>query len=450
MAKKKKKYIVKHKIKEKEKLKNKELSMEEKFYWSRAITGLLSGIFGAWPIQIVGWWMFLYMMCFQFIFPFFLSFVVFRLPYKKGKWDWKNILKTGIGVNFFIFLFASTAVHTIIVLPEWEDRINNHADTNEMIISDEIAYIADGANGLLILNISNDRTLLGKFETEGIAENIVVTNDTVYLTADNFLHLINSSDLSHPEEKNNFNTSSKINDIAIKDEIVYLIDDEKGLTILDTADDNPIVIGEFKRENSTFQSVIIEDEVAFVSSRNHGFFILNVSQPNDVQILGQCDLIGSLNSIFINGTIAFISAEDQGFHLVNITNLYDPGLLNTYNTTGNSTNVLIDGNIVYVSDDIDGIIRYELDSYSDTTPDITTHKLIGVVKKMVIENNNLYISEGTKGIEIIDLSDFGTEEEEETTSNSSISFGWGWAIFSFLSIGLIIIRIKKKVKRVNF
>ena len=448
---KKKKYIVKHKIKEKEEIKNKELSMEEKFYWSRAITGLLSGIFGAWPIQIVGWWMFLYMICFQFIFPFFLSFVVFRLPYKKDKWDWKNILKTGIGVNFFIFLFASTAVHTIIVFPEWEDRLDNHADTNEIIISDEIAYIADGANGFLILNNSNvnHRSLIGKFETEGIAENIVVTNDTVYLTVDNFLHLINSSDLSNPEEISHFNTSGKINDIAVKDEIVYLTGNEQGLTILDTSGDILSVIGEFKIENSTFQSVIIEDEVAYVTSRNHEFFILNVSQPNAVHILSRCDLIGSLNSIFINGTVAFISAEDQGFHIVNITKPNDPGLINTYNTTGNSTNVLIDGNIVYVSDDIDGIIRYELDSYLDTDPTITTHKLVGIVKKMVINDNYLYISEGTKGIEIIDLSDFGTEEEE-TTSSSSISFGWGWSIFTFLSIGLIIIGIKKKIKRVNF
>jgi len=451
MAKKKKKYVVKHKVKEREEIRKKELSMEEKFYWSRAITGLLSGILGAWPIQIVGWWMFLYMMCFQFIFPFFLSFVVFRLPYKKGKWDWKNILKTGMGANFFIFLFASTAVHTIVVYPEWAPHLHNHADTNEFIVSDEIGYVADGANGMLILNISNinDRTLLGKFETEGSADNIIVMNDRIYLTVENFLYLIDSSDLSNPERINKYNTSGKISDIAVKNEIVYLVDIEQGLTILDTSGDKLSEIGDFKVNNSKFQSIIIKNEVAYITSRNQGFFILNISQPNDVQVLSQCDLNGSLNSIFINGTVAFISAEDQGFHLVNITNLYDPGLLNTYNTTGNSTNVLIDGNIVYVSDDVKGIIRYELDSYLDTTPKITTHKLIGVVKKMVIDNNHLYISEGTKGIEIIDLSDFGTEEED-TPPKSSISFGWGWIIFSFLSIGIIVIGINKKIKRKIF
>ncbi len=448
---KKKKYIVKYKIKEKEEIKNKELSMEEKFYWSRVVTGLLSGILGAWPIQIVGWWMFLYMMCFQFIFPFFLSFVVFRLPYKKGKWDWKNILKTGIGVNFFIFLFASTAVHTLIEFPEWKEQLYNHADTNEIIISNEIVYVADGANGLIIMNISNtnERTLLGKFETEGTAENILVSNNTIYLTVDNFLFLINSSDLSQPEEITHYNVSGNINDIAIIDEIVYLIDNKNGLTILDTSDNMTSVISEFKVDNSTFQSVIIENDVAYITTKNQGFIILNVSQPNAVQMLGRCDLIGSLNSIYINGTVAFISAEDQGFHLVNITNLNDPGLLNTYNTTSNSTNILIDGNVVYVSDDIDGIVKFELDNYLDITPVITTHKLIGIAKKMLIDNNKMYISEGTKGIEIIDLSDFGTEDEE-TTSKSSISFGWEWIIFSFLSIGLVIVGINKKIKRKIF
>ena len=450
MAKKKKKYIVKHKIKEKDEIKNKEVSMEEKFYWGRAITGVLSGILGAWPIQLVGWWMFLYMMCFQFLFPFFLSFVVFRLPYKKGKWDWKNILKTGIGVNFFIFLFASTAVHTIVIYPEWSDQLHNHADTNEIIVSNEIAYVADGANGMLILNISNinDRTLLGKFETEGAAENIIVMNDRIYLTVENFLYLINSSDLSNPEELNHYNTSGNINDIAVINETVYLTDDEQGLTILDTSSDNPIKIGDFNIVNASFQSVSIENEVAYVATRNEGFIILNVSRPNLPQILGECNLTGSLSTVYINGTVAFISAEDQGFHLVNITNLYDPGLINTFNTTGNSTDILIDGNIVYVTDNIVGIIRYEFDNYLDTNPDITNHTLNGIAKKMFIDNNYMFVSEGTRGLEIIDLSEFGVEEEP--IPDSSISFGWGWMFFSFLSIGLIILGINKKIKRKIF
>ena len=450
MAKKKKKYIAKHKIKEKDEKKNKELSMEEKFYWSRVITGLLSGILGAWPIQLVGWWMFLYMMCFQFIFPFFLSFVVFRLPYKKGKWDWKHILKTGIGANFFIFLFASTVVHTMVVYPEWEEKLQNHADTNEIIVSNEIAYVADGANGLIILNISNlyDRTILGKFETEGTAENIIVMNDRIYLTVENFLYLINSSDLSNPEELNHYNTSGNINDIAVKNEIVYLTDDEQGLTILDTSGDTLSVIGDFKVGNSTFQSVFIDNEVAYVATRNHGFYILNVSQPNFPQEIGNCDLNGTLNSFYINGTVAFISAEDQGIHLVNITNLYDPGLINTFNTTGNSTDILVDGNFVYVSDNIEGIIRYELNNYLDIPSNSTIHKLNGIATKMLIYNDFMFICEGTRGIEIIDLSDFGTVEE--ISDDSSISFGWGWIIFSFLSIGLIIIGIKRKIKRKIF
>ncbi|MHA1475976.1 MAG: LVIVD repeat-containing protein [Promethearchaeota archaeon] len=447
MAKKKKKYIVKHKIKEKDEIKNKELSMEEKFYWSRVITGVLSGILGAWPIQLVGWWMFLYMMCFQFLFPFFLSFVVFRLPYKKGKWDWKNILKTGIGVNFFIFLFASTAVHTIVIYPEWSDQLHNHADTNEFIVSDEIAYTADGTNGLLILNISNinDRTLLGKFETEGSANNIIVINDTIYLTVDNFLYLIDSSDLSNPEEIKHYNTSGKISDIAVQNDIVYLTDEEQGLIILDTAGEIPNVIGDFNVVNSTFQSIYIENEIAYVTTKNHGLNILNVSQPNLPQPIGECELNGSLNSIYINGTVAFITAEDQGFHLVNITNLYDPRLINTFNTTGNSTDILVDGNMVYVTDNLEGIIRYELSSYLDTAPDSTNHTLNGIANKMFIDNNYMYVSKGTKGIEIINLSEFGVEEDP--APDSSISFGWGWVIFSFLSIGLIILGINKKIKR---
>ena len=343
---KKKKYIVRHKVKEKEEIKKKELSMEEKFYWSKAITGLLSGIFGAWPIQLVGWWMFLYMMCFLFIFPFFLSFVIFRIPYKKGKWDWKNILKTGIGVNFFIFLFASTAIHTIIIYPEWEDQLHNPADTNNLFISDDIMYVADGSNGFLILNNSNinDRTLIGKFKMNEEALKVIVDNDTIYLSGEKNFYIINSSDLRQPEEINHYNTSEIILDFDVANKIAYLANGKEGLIILSTEGNTFERLGVFKLENATIQSVHIDNQIAFLGIKNQGIVILNVSQPSNPYIISQYELGGSPNAFYINGTVAFISASDQGIHFLNITNLYSPDLIRTLNTTGNSTDVIIEKN----------------------------------------------------------------------------------------------------------
>jgi len=81
----------------------------------------------------------------------------------------------------------------------------------------------------------------------------------------------------------------------------------------------------------------------------------------------------------------------------------------------------------------------------DNSPEITNHTLNGIAKKMFIDNNYMYVSMGTRGLEIVNLSEFGIEKE--IPPDTSISFGWGWVMFSFLSIGLIILGINKKIKR---
>ena len=78
------------------------LGKETKLYWMRAITGALSALLGRLFLNFVGWLLFFWMLGFWFGFPFISSFVIFRFKYDKEEWSWKNILKPGIGVFFFL------------------------------------------------------------------------------------------------------------------------------------------------------------------------------------------------------------------------------------------------------------------------------------------------------------------------------------------------------------
>lgn len=100
--------------------KQKQKSIEDKFYWTRALVGALVAIIGTVGFHFVGWVMLAWMGGFLLGFPWIMSFVIFRIPYVKGKWDWKHILKTGIGAYFFIFMLIATILHTIIVMNDPE------------------------------------------------------------------------------------------------------------------------------------------------------------------------------------------------------------------------------------------------------------------------------------------------------------------------------------------
>jgi len=89
------------------------LEKETKIYWVRAITGVFSAFIGR-LVGLVGWWLLIWMICFWFLTPFFVSFVIYRYKYDKEEWNWKNIIKPGIGVYFLLFMIVGVLTHTFL------------------------------------------------------------------------------------------------------------------------------------------------------------------------------------------------------------------------------------------------------------------------------------------------------------------------------------------------
>jgi hypothetical protein len=89
------------------------LEKETKLYWLRAATGALSALIGR-LVGFIGWPMLIWMAGFWFLSPFLFSFVVLRYNYDKEEWNWKNIIKPGIGIFFLIFMIVGIITHTLL------------------------------------------------------------------------------------------------------------------------------------------------------------------------------------------------------------------------------------------------------------------------------------------------------------------------------------------------
>ena len=100
---------------EKEKKLEIRLKKETKLYWVRALTGALAALIGRLVIGLVGWFLLFWMLGFWFGFPFVTSFLIFRYEYDKEEFNWKNILKPGVGIFFFLFMIVGTFIHTLLL-----------------------------------------------------------------------------------------------------------------------------------------------------------------------------------------------------------------------------------------------------------------------------------------------------------------------------------------------
>ncbi len=90
------------------------LEKETKLYWIRAVTGALSALIGRLIFGFIGWFLFLWMLSWWFLFPFVVSFIILRYEYDKEEWNWKKIILPGIGIHFFLFMIVGVFIHTTL------------------------------------------------------------------------------------------------------------------------------------------------------------------------------------------------------------------------------------------------------------------------------------------------------------------------------------------------
>jgi len=90
------------------------IERETKIYWIRGVIGALSALILR-SIGFVGWTLLLWMIGLLFLIPFAINFIS-GYKFDKEEWTWKNVLKPGLGLFFFLFMFVGVIVHTTFEL----------------------------------------------------------------------------------------------------------------------------------------------------------------------------------------------------------------------------------------------------------------------------------------------------------------------------------------------
>ena len=98
-----------------EKLLDIRLARETKLYWIRCLSGALSALVGRLFIGLIGFLLLFWMLFFWFGFPFIVNSLL-KYEFKKEEWTWKNVIKPGIGIFFFMFMIVGTVTHTLLRL----------------------------------------------------------------------------------------------------------------------------------------------------------------------------------------------------------------------------------------------------------------------------------------------------------------------------------------------
>ncbi len=175
------------------------------------------------------------------------------------------------------------------------------------------AYVADNGtmsdwevqgDGFVVLNVSDpaDPFLVEKIKSEGLQSfrpftNFAVDNEHLYLVKSGQMVIVDISDLEQAITLGEIDFTSNVASpgICLDDDIVYILANE--LSIVDASDPaNPMEIGGF--DAGWGSDVVVVDETAYLAGWDEGLTILNVSDPARPVKLGRFfELVGDYTKI---------------------------------------------------------------------------------------------------------------------------------------------------------
>lgn len=152
------------------------------------------------------------------------------------------IVRSSIIYSNYIFLCGGDVIESGIQISEAHENNKLISQknflrgwSNGIFVSGDFAYLANGDDGLAIVNIKDTENpyLESQIDTNGFANAVFVYNDIAYVAdGSSGLQIISIKDKTNPEFLFNFDTKGYASDLFVDEKNVYLADGNNGLQII--------------------------------------------------------------------------------------------------------------------------------------------------------------------------------------------------------------------------
>ncbi len=279
---------------------------------------------------------------------------------------------------------------------------NTSGSARGIMVSGDVAYVADYTRGLVVLDISDpdNPTQLDTYDTPGYARTVVLSGDILCL-GDGYagLQLLDVSNPSNVSLVGNIDPSGDIVDLAMAGTLVYVASYTGGINIIDIADPaNPVLIGSYSGMSAT-NALDIQGDLLYVVNYLDGLHVLDVSDPAAISEVGFLGTAGSPSGVSIDGNLAFVADKSGGLLILDIKHPTAPSLVNTVNTGGDTQRVSLAGDYAYVSDFNAGMLVLDVQDPLNVGV-LETVAIADRGFQVVVAGEYVYLAAGSEGVDI--------------------------------------------------
>jgi hypothetical protein len=275
------------------------------------------------------------------------------------------------------------------------------------------AYVADGGNGLLIVDVTEPSTpiIVGHLNTEGSAWEVYVSGNYAYVAdGGNGLIIVDVTEPSTPIIVGHLDTEGLdafAREVYISGNYAYVADGANGLLIVDiSTPSSPTLEGHFHTADIYVEDVYVSENHAYVAdSGNALFIIVDVSNPTNLSIIGNLYEFDFITGVHVSGNYAYVSQIFNGLVIIDVTDVSRPSIVgNLKLSTDYAEDVYVSSNYAYFAGGYNGLVI--IDVSDPTNPSIVENlDTDGYTIGVHVLDNYAYIAEEENGLVIIDVSD---------------------------------------------
>ena len=311
--------------------------------------------------------------------------------------------------------------------PDRVGEIPTPGQAQTVAIDGKMAYIADGAAGVHVIDITvpTDPSIVKTLGSFTDARRVRVADGNLYvLDKTRGMLVFNLRDVHNvltPQPRRFFRTAGTPLNVVIHDGTVYLSDDRHGLLILD-----PSPFGNF-----VVRSVvpILAPAYEIVDTRNRTYAyvatgnltVVDVTDMQNPEISSRLDTPGLATGIELHNDTVYLTDQQAGLQIIDVRNPQQPQLISAQPTFGNAIDITLQDTNAYIADGKGGI---QTISVNDTKSPKWLHRyaLGGAAYGLdVVETadgaRTIYVANGVGGLKTLE---FTTPYQGSVTENLSL------------------------------
>ncbi|WP_455202924.1 hypothetical protein [Kaarinaea lacus] len=288
----------------------------------------------------------------------------------------------------------------------WLGSHNKLGEINALLLHNDLAIVNNANRRLVSIDISNHAlpitASIYKPHNDIIAIDLRWPN--VYVATDDGIEVVDFSIAANTQISNEGINHGGSRRAFIRDDIAYVADWFSGLHLYDIRIPHaPRHLGNFHTPGSS-KGVIIKDNYAFVGDDDHGLQVIDISNPRQPRAVSQVLSTGLAYTMKLVDNLIYLADHRGGFHIIDITDVTQPRIIGSFDTPSKSWAIDVADNIAYVADDASGLLIFDV---SDTK----NIKIIGqfnpggYAEDVKVIGSHAYVAFFDKGLYIVDISD---------------------------------------------